>query len=349
MSKLSKIFVLGAFDYKRNRVGGQTIKTCSVYNLLVDRYKGEVSKVDTLDMKRKPWIVISMLYHLITCKTLVILPSCNNFTFLFPFVYVLSLFFRYDIVLICVGGWQVEYFTGQGLFYPHKIQLCCSRRIKAFLPEIKKVNQDLIESFGFTNTEVFPNFRKFSFELSPSDKHDELRLVFMARITKKKGYPVIFQALRELKKQHLLIKMVFYGPIAEEDKEDFYSLVKTNEDMVTYQGSLGPDEIQSTLSNYDVMLLPTQYYTEGFPGSILDAYVAGIPVIVTEWKHSYEFVKDGKTGFVIPFDDETGSLVEKILLLYKDRELLYQMKNYAHEECMKYSEDSAWEILKKYI
>lgn len=30
------------------------------------------------------------------------------------------------------------------------------------------------------------------------------------------------------------------------------------------------------------MLLPTHYYTKGLPCSIVDAYIAGIPVIATE-------------------------------------------------------------------
>lgn len=39
------------------------------------------------------------------------------------------------------------------------------------------------------------------------------------------------------------------------------------------------------------MLLPTHYYTEGLPGSVLDAYMSGIPIIVSRWKHASEFVK----------------------------------------------------------
>ena len=80
------------------------------------------------------------------------------------------------------------------------------------------------------------------------------------------------------------------------------------------------------LINYDVMLLPTEIYTEGFPGSILDAYIAGIPVIATEWKHSHEFIDDKFTGFIVPFGDCQNEFNDKILTLYNDRELLLQMK-----------------------
>lgn len=98
-----------------------------------------------------------------------------------------------------------------------------------------------------------------------------------------------------------------------------------------------------------MLILPTQYYTEGFPGSILDAYIAGIPVIVTDWKHSHEFVIENKTGFIVPFGESVDEIVEKIKLLYFNRDLLHNMKINAREESKKYSEDAAWNVLKKYL
>ena len=103
------------------------------------------------------------------------------------------------------------------------------------------------------------------------------------------------------------------------------------------------------MAQYDVLLLPTKFYTEGFPGSVLDSYIAGIPVIVTEWKYSHEFVKDGQTGFIVPFENGLDEMVGKIKLLFDGRDTLAQMKLYAKEECRKYSEDKAWSIINKYL
>ena len=85
------------------------------------------------------------------------------------------------------------------------------------------------------------------------------------------------------------------------------------------------------------MLLPTHFYTEGLPGSVVDAYISGIPVIVTEWKHSHEFVDDGKSGFIVPFEDGMQQMIDKVLLLEKDRELLRQLKTNALVKRMEFA------------
>ncbi len=345
----NKLLVLGAFGYQRNQLDGQTIKTRSVYNLLVNRCKGKVVKIDTLEVKRSPWMIFTMFYHLITCSFLVILPSHNNFTFIFPITYILSVIFGYDIILICIGGRQTEYFSGCGKFSSHKLQLYCSKRIKAFLPEMEIENTNLIRHFNFNNTEVFPNFRKFERKVLTPKNHNELKMVFMGRIIVEKGFPVIFDVLDRLEKQDVKVSMTFWGQIAEKDKNLFQSLIEKYKCVASYNGWLNPENIQQTLSQYDLMLLPTQHYTEGFPGCILDAYIAGIPVIVTEWSYSHEFVNDGRTGFIIPFDDAVDGFVKKISLLYSDRNMLFQMKRHARVECEKYSEDSAWSVLEKYV
>lgn len=346
---MSKILVLGAFGYTNNQLDGQTIKTRNVFNLLVKRYNGVVKKSDTIEFRKKPWLLLFFLFHLMTCKTLVIIPCLNNLTYIFPVVYLLSKVFRYDIISICIGGWQVEYFKGNERFNPHPRQLKFSKSIKAFLPEMEKVNYDLIRELNFKNTEVCPNFRVFNLKDIPVDNHDRLELVFMARVNKKKGYPAIFEALDRLHEEQIHVNMSFYGQISEEDKDDFMELLSKHSDNTKYEGALKPDDIQQTLLHYDVLLLPTQYYTEGFPGSILDAYIAGIPVIVTEWKHSHEFVKDTETGFIVPFENGLEVLVEKIKLLSGNREMLVQMKYAAREQSKKYSMDAAWGVLNKYL
>ena len=346
---MRKIVVLGAFGYEKKQLDGQTIKTQNVYKLLCDKYEGTVKHFDTLLFRRKPWLIFPLFFQLITCKTLLLIPARRNLTYILPVAYFLSKLFRFDIVDICIGGWQVEYFKGIEPDKPHPMQLRYCKKIKAFLPEMETLNKNLREQLGFQNTEVFPNFRIFKQREIAQNPHDELRLVFMARVNRHKGYQTIFQALDRLKEMQVNVSMTFYGQIAEEDKDDFLSLIEQYKEVAVYKGALKPEVIHQTLSVYDVMLLPTQYYTEGFPGSILDAYIAGIPVIVTEWKYSHEFVNDGISGFIVPFQDGLDDMVMRIKQLDEDRVLLLQMKRNALEECKKYSEERAWEILRKYL
>ena len=159
-----------------------------------------------------------------------------------------------------------------------------------------------------------------------STSSDTLRLVFLARVDKNKGYDTIFSFAQEIETHGYDITIDFYGPINPSDKDDFLKLVDSHKNVVKYNGVLQQDEVTKCLVNYDVMLLPTKYYTEGFPGSVLDAYIAGIPVLATNWKHAHEFIDDMRTGFIISFDKPQNEFNEKILTLYNDRTLLRQMK-----------------------
>ncbi|MBL4710603.1 MAG: glycosyltransferase, partial [Flavobacteriales bacterium] len=61
----------------------------------------------------------------------------------------------------------------------------------------------------------------------------------------------------------------------------------------------GEKEILSTMKKYDVLILPTYYEGEGYPGVIIEAYSIGLPVIATQWKSLPEIVEHKKTGFLV--------------------------------------------------
>ena len=44
------------------------------------------------------------------------------------------------------------------------------------------------------------------------------------------------------------------------------------------------------------MIFPTHYKTEGIPGTIIDAYAAGIPVVAARWNNCRDVIDEGVTG-----------------------------------------------------
>ena len=133
----------------------------------------------------------------------------------------------------------------------------------------------------------------------------------MARILKQKGLDTIFAMGDEIIKSSLeqQISIDFYGPLMnwDNDEEYFNENIKKYRFM-RYLGPLEPKDIYNTLERYDVMALPTHFYTEGLPGSILDAYISGIPVVVTKWKH----VEYHKTYLSVDF--KIGKILNDYLL-----------------------------------
>ena len=55
----------------------------------------------------------------------------------------------------------------------------------------------------------------------------------------------------------------------------------------------------ATLTQYDVLLLPTTWKTEGYPGIIIEAYSVGIPVVSTKIGGIPEIVEHGYNGILI--------------------------------------------------
>lgn len=348
---MNRVLLLGAFGYLNDKLDGQTIKTRDIYRMLCENHKGRVDRFDTLKVKqtKNPLLLLELFWRLLRADIVVIAPASHAMATLYPVIYYLSFILRYEIVMTCVGGWQVEFFLGGHGYTPHPKELKISKKIKAFLPEMNNVNNYIVEHLGFKNCEVFPNFRYIpEFETKPNNERP-FKVVFMARVDIMKGYDTVFSFAEYIREKKLDVIIDFYGQLEPGNEQDFLDKVAKNSDIVKYHGALKPAQIYSTLSGYDVLVLPTKYYTEGFPGSILDAYISGIPVVVTEWKHSHEFVKEGKTGFIVPFGENQIEFNEKLLELYNDSEKLREMKRNAKVESLKYRSSEAWRIISKYL
>lgn len=314
------ILVLGYFGYRTNKLDGQTVKTRDVYRLTKEQYGSRVDFFDTEEFKYDKLSVFKMLARVVRCKKLLYLPAYGNLKYIFPVLFCLSSVFRFNIHYVVIGGWLREYIETLPL---HRWALA---RISGIYVETQRLKGELEEFYRLGNVKILPNFRFFNHEPRRTAS-DKLRLVFMARINKMKGLDWIFFLADYIVKSGLeeRISLTFYGQVNKDDEEYFYENVN-GYGFIEYKGALQPDAIYETLSLYDVLLLPTHFYTEGLPGSIVDAYISGLPVIVTSWKYANEFVEDSVTGFVIPFEDGEEILIEKVMLLEGDRTLLANMQ-----------------------
>lgn len=348
---MKKILVVGCFGDKTGRLDGQIVKTRNVYSMLKERMAGEakIDSFNTLSVRENKLLLLVLLSKLLWCNTAVLIPADHSLEGFFPHMYRISKIFRFKIIQLCVGGWQVNFFMGRGRWNPHPVHMKMSQNCTAFLPEIEKVNDELKNECHFTNCEVFPNFRRSIPELSHVNYSEELRVVWLARINKKKGFETVFGLADKVEKENLNITISFFGRIEDEDNELFKDYLKKHPKTVQYKGQLPAEKIAETLCDYDVVVLPTKYYTEGFPGTVLDANISGLPVVATEWMHSHEFIEDGVSGFIVPFEDSQEEFNNKVIELYKDRELLDKMKKNSRERVKLYTEDRAWNVIKNYL
>lgn len=336
-----RLLIFGYFGNISDQLDGQTVKTRAIYNLLRAKSQSDVTFADSQEFRHNFKSIIKFLNDLVHCDTLLWLPAQNNLKYLFPAIWIMSKLFRFDIIYIVVGGW-LSVFLENLSFHRNKL-----KGIKAILLENRLSVKELQTKYGFTNLDVIPNFREVAPKPKIESTGEGLKLVFMARVNKMKGLDVIAEVASRLQGQNVSIDI--YGPIFADDEPYFKAELIDRYPSIKYYGALQPDEIYDILVKYDAMLFPTHYYTEGFPGSIMDAYRSGLPVIATNWKHAHEFIEDGITGYIVDFENPVDEIVNRINRFDSDRELLCQMKKAAYQESLKYTPDEAWSILERYL
>ncbi|MCG3860924.1 glycosyltransferase family 4 protein [Psychrobacter sp. Ps5] len=341
--KKKNIFIIGYFGFVTNQLDGQTVKTRNVLEVLKEKYT--VGFYDTENLKNNKVSFLQLLWEILKYENVFFIGGRNNLQYFFPILFLISKVKRGKIVYVVVGGWLYDFLKSSSYIYTYMV-----KNISSVLVETNYLENEL-STLGLKNTSWIPNFRIRPYNKLPKVKidTDTLKIVFMARITKPKGIYLLFEFIEQYLKNpanyNKKIIIDFYGPIKVDDELVFKGLVDKYSSHVNYKGILEPTEIYQVLPHYDVLVLPTFYEGEGFPGAILDAYLCGLPVITTRWKQIPEFVEENHTGFLIDYDVE--QLGKKIQSLANNAELLTQMKSNAYRKSRQYSADIGLEVLEK--
>jgi glycosyltransferase involved in cell wall biosynthesis len=151
----------------------------------------------------------------------------------------------------------------------------------------------LVSFFSKINPNIhwFPNVRhrpKFPYYERSFNK----RFVFISHVKHDKGVDEILEASNYFDDSYTFD---IYGPISEPKYTDeYFSKFRAN-----YRGALPPSNVLTTLNTYDVLMLPTFYKGEGYPGIIIEAYSMGIPIIATTLPGIMEITDQNETGLLI--------------------------------------------------
>ena len=78
------------------------------------------------------------------------------------------------------------------------------------------------------------------------------------------------------------------------------------------------DDARSYLPTFDVYCLPSRF--EGFPLAVVEAMLAGLPIVAADVGSVSEAIRDGETGLLVPPEDPVA-LASAIRRLLEDRRL----------------------------
>lgn len=326
--------IIGNFGYFNKKIDGQTIKTQNLKNLL-DYKQVECETVDI-----SAGINFNNILNIITlfykCKLVYILPGKGGVSKFLPFFIVFSFLFNCKIEYVVIGGWLPD------LLKNNRFLLFISKYISAIYVETLFMKSKL-ESLGLSNAIYLPNFRKVqkNNKFINDSCQQGLKIVYFSRVMKEKGVEIAINAVKSaLEKDYSSIsEFSIYGQF---DNNYTISNLKKNDAECYYKGIIEQEDIYSVLSKFDILIFPTYYSGEGFPGVFLDAFSSSLIVLCSDWKYNAEIINDGFNGFIIK-DGDYSSVICK---LNSDVKLTNSIKYNSFISANKYSYDVASIILK---
>lgn len=347
MSKY-KIGVIGFFGTAVSKAGGQEAKTCALTKALSDYYgKDSVKTVDTLNWRKSPFKLLKNVICLIKeCDNVLMLPAQNGVRIFVPLFVVLKNFFRKKIYYPVVGGWLPE------LLKKHRFLRCLVGKLDGIWVETSSMKIEL-ETQGLSNVKLLPNF-KFVEMLKNEDVVDDYstpyRLCIFSRIMKEKGVEDAINAVSCINERNrtVVFELDIYGKVDEGYLDRFTEIQKNFPKYVKYCGMVEPEKSVDVLKNYFALLFPTHYETEGIPGTILDAYASGVPVITAIWKNSGDVFVEGKTGYGYEIHNQNQFIARLEQVADNPNDFVLMKKN-CLDFYKKYTPESVTKLLIQYI
>lgn len=344
---MKKIGVCGHFSFGNQPIGGQTIKTHIITDELKNRFgNDEVICVDTNNWKKNKFkLLIACVKLAINCKNIVILPAHNGVNIFIPLFVFLTKLFNKKLHYIVVGAWLVDKLN------QNKILLKITKKINYIYVQSNTLAKKLKEIEINKNVYLMPNFKSIS-SLDSEDlnlmDNKTYKLCIMSRITESKGIEDAVQVVSKINNNYgsLKLKLDIYGPLEQKYEKQFNKILKENQVFLTYKGSVDYNKTSSILKNYYLLLFPTKSYTEGFPGTIMDSFLSGLPTLAARWESCYDIIEEGVTGITYNFNDQED-FYEKLNFLINNQELVNKMKYNCLQESKKYTPEHAMVCLLK--
>ena len=207
--------------------------------------------------------------------------TAKDVKYIAPLVYCFSKIVGFDYSIRKFAGNFDNFFDAQPAFWRFIIRETVSNSRVCFFE-----TQSLVARFSKMNANTlwFPNVRRGNEMASPPFTGGTVTAVFVSRVSKEKGILDLVRAVQELENVRLKIA----GPLEDEISLDHLAV----SDQIEYVGNLSQTEVLELLTRAHVLVLPTYYEGEGYPGIIVEAFSVGLPVITTKWRSIPELVSD---------------------------------------------------------
>lgn len=304
MKKPSRITVCGHFAKGQKLADGQTVKTQVVVRALRDTYGPDMVLIcDTYHWARNPFkMLLNSVKAARSSSDVIILPADKGVFIFVPLFSLLAKKYSTRIHYSVIGGWLHDRLKKS----PFLVRYL--RNFTTIQVETNLMKSEL-DKLGINNVYVIPNFKTINAlskdEVQNRDFEYPLPLCTFSRVEAKKGIENAIKVVMQInsKSDKPIYTLDIYGAVSKDFELRFQEIMKGASSEITYKGIVESSKSVEVLKNYYLLLFPTLYATEGLPGTIIDGYAAGLPVLSSIWESFNDVITEGKTGYGMELGD----------------------------------------------
>ena len=167
----------------------------------------------------------------------------------------------------------------------------------------------------------------------------EFTVGHIGSITERKGWRLAAEAVLQLRKEGIKIRLIIAGSGPEEEAAT--QMARASGGAVEFLGHVQQPR-KNLLPRLHALLVMSRH--EGLPMTIIEAMAAGVPVVATAVGGIPEAVTDGQNGFLIP--RTTKDLVKALRILHQTPQLWQEVSRHTRERFVRNFEIS--HIVKQY-
>ncbi|MDE1817947.1 MAG: glycosyltransferase family 4 protein [Thaumarchaeota archaeon] len=169
---------------------------------------------------------------------------------------------------------------------------------------------------------------------------NRMQFVYVGRLVFYKNLEVVIKALQSIKEKMPQIKLIIVG--SGPHKESLENLVKSLklESHIEFKGYVSVEEKTDLISTSNALVFPS--LCEGFGLVILEAFVQGRPVLVSNIRPMSDIITNMENGYVLdPHDEEVWA--DHLFKLIQEPGLADKMGQKGNQLLTAYSQDSMYQ------
>jgi len=259
-------------------------------------------------------LLIKLFWAILKARQVILSINVKGRFAIIPFFWIVKSVFNKKGVLYVIGGLfdqQLENLLKTERFFFVKFL----NSLDGIFVESDSLKKSL-EQLGVKKVWVIYNPRKDSGHRWSLSDLNRNKAVFVSRVTCTKGVSVLIETIISLAKSSgHKINLDIYGPVDDAYAAEFYQLIDKSEGLCVYKGIIEPQTVQSTLTQYHFLALPTFHTGEGLPGILVEAGLAGIPIVITRFNALGEYFKNEESSILVEPEnvDSLSRGVEKLI------------------------------------